>query len=101
MRMAQMSLGLSGGFWPTSFPLFQASRLLMVSIFDSLVFDRSHMFCLHENGCCGGGWLVRANGQLRTVKHLPGSGRSRVSLTCVAPSMNGGGWPIRALTACQ
>lgn len=40
-------------------------------------------------------------GQLRTVKHLPGSGRSIVSLTCFAPSMKGGRWPIRALTACQ
>ena len=42
-----------------------------------------------------------AFGQLRTVKHLPGSGRSIVSLTCFAPSMKGGRWPIRALTACQ
>lgn len=42
-----------------------------------------------------------ALGQLRTVKHLPGSGRSIVSLTCFAPSMKGGRWPIRALTACQ
>ena len=42
-----------------------------------------------------------AGGQLRTVKHLPGSGRSIVSLTCFAPSMKGGRWPIRALTACQ
>ena len=39
--MAQMSFGLSGGFWPTSYPLFQASRLLTVSISYSLVIDRS------------------------------------------------------------
>lgn len=66
--MAQMSLGLSGGFWPTSFPLFQASRLLMISIFDSLAVDRSHMFGLWGNGCCGAGWPTRAVGHKRSFR---------------------------------
>lgn len=39
--MAQMSFGLRGGFWLTSLPLFQASRLWMVIMTDSLVVDRS------------------------------------------------------------
>lgn len=52
-------------------------------------------------GCCLVPGFAYAPGQLRTVKHLPGSGRSIVSLTCFAPSMKGGRWPIRALTACQ
>ena len=55
-------LRLSGGFCPTSFPLFQASRLLIVSIFDSLVVGRSHMFDLRGNGCCGVGSPTRAVG---------------------------------------
>lgn len=53
------------------------------------------------NGSYVGTIRSGAFGQLRTVKHLPGSGRSIVSLTCFAPSMKGGRWPIRALTACQ
>ncbi len=39
-----MSYGWWGGFWPTSFPLFQASRFVMDSIPDSLVVDRSLIF---------------------------------------------------------
>ena len=41
IRIAQISLGLRGGFWPTSFPLFQASRFGLVSMTNSLVVDRS------------------------------------------------------------
>ncbi len=41
MWIAQMSFGLTGGFLPTSFPLFQASRLLMASLTDSLLVDRN------------------------------------------------------------
>lgn len=41
MRIAQMSFGFTGGFWPTSFPLFPTSCLLMAFLTDSLLIDRS------------------------------------------------------------
>lgn len=37
MRTAQMSLGLSGAFWPTNLPLFQASRCSRASMIGSLL----------------------------------------------------------------
>jgi hypothetical protein len=37
MRIAHMSLGFSGAFWPTSLPLFQGSRCSEDSMTDSLV----------------------------------------------------------------
>ena len=40
-RMGQISFALSGGFWPTSLPSFQDSRVWSVSMSGSLVVDGS------------------------------------------------------------
>jgi hypothetical protein len=37
-----MFFGLRGGFWLTSYPLFQALCLLLVSMMDSFAVDRRH-----------------------------------------------------------
>src|SRR5687767_12064973 len=50
MRMAQMSFGLRGGFWPTSFPLFHDSCLLIASMADSFAVDGSLIFSPHRDG---------------------------------------------------
>ena len=42
--MARMSFGLRGGFWPTSLPLFHASRLVLVSMTDSVVVEQNLNF---------------------------------------------------------
>src|SRR5262245_5445096 len=42
--IAQMSFGLSGGFWPTSVPLLQAVRFAITSMTDSVIVDRSPIF---------------------------------------------------------
>lgn len=59
------------GFRQTSFPLFQASRLLMGFIFDSFVVDWSHMFGLWGDYCCGVGWPARAVGHNWVVAVSP------------------------------
>ena len=62
MRIAKMSFGLTGGFWPTSFLLFQTSRLLMASITDFLLVDRSlilrHTWRRQRSGSKLAGWTA-------------------------------------------
>lgn len=48
-----MSFGLSGGFWPTSFPLFQASHLLTVSMIGVLCSDYAGMVAVEAGGLRG------------------------------------------------
>ena len=71
MRIAKMSFGLTGGFWPTSFLLFQTSRLLMASITDSLLVDRSlilrHTWRRQRSGSKLAEWTATATTGISTV----------------------------------
>ncbi len=71
MWIAQMSFGLTGGFLPTSFPLFQASRLLMASLTDSLLVDRSvirhHTWRRQLSSSKLAGWTATATTGIATV----------------------------------
>lgn len=71
MWIAQMSFGLTGGFWPTSFPLFHASCLLMAALTDFLLVDRSlilrHTWRRQRSGSKLAAWTATATIGISTV----------------------------------
>ena len=77
--MGQMACGLRGGLWPTSFPLFQAPRLLMVSMTDSLFVDRSHIVRSVREWLLWGRMLYAGYRPVGVIRPLKLSGRSRLS----------------------
>src|SRR5688572_7861831 len=83
MRMAQMSFGLRGGFWPTSVPLFHDSRWLIASMTQTpFVVDGSLIVSLHGDGGYRVGCSVIALGQNRHMENVPETSRSEPLSVC-------------------